>query len=58
MGVTRRWIDTLLAVHGHEVFLTDRFNADPHPGNIVVMGDGRLGLIDCGYCSHRPLRTA
>lgn len=35
--VTRQWIDTLLAVHGFEVFLTDRFNADPHPGNIVVM---------------------
>jgi predicted unusual protein kinase regulating ubiquinone biosynthesis (AarF/ABC1/UbiB family) len=35
-------------VHGHEVFLTDRFNADPHPGNIVVMADGRLGLIDYG----------
>ena len=35
-------------VHGHEVFLTDRFNADPHPGNIICMADGRLGLIDYG----------
>jgi hypothetical protein len=35
-AVTRGWMDTLLEVHGHEVFLTDRFNADPHPGNIMV----------------------
>ena len=48
--VTRRWIDVLLQVHGHEVFLTDRFNADPHPGNVILMPDGRLGLIDYGQC--------
>lgn len=24
------------------------FSADPHPGNIMVLGDGRLGLIDYG----------
>ena len=54
-AVTRGWMDTLLEVHGHEVFLTDRFNADPHPGNIVVMADGRLGLIDYGQCKELSL---
>ena len=24
------------------------FHADPHPGNIFVLGDGRLGLVDFG----------
>jgi hypothetical protein len=57
VAVTRQWIDTLLAVHGFEVFLTDRFNADPHPGNIVVMGDGRLGLIDYGQCKELGLSS-
>lgn len=45
-----RWIDVLLEVHGHEVFQAALFNADPHPGNIIAMADGRLGLIDYGQC--------
>ncbi len=24
------------------------FHADPHPGNLIVMGDGRLGILDFG----------
>ncbi len=41
-------IDTLLRVHGHEIFVDGFFNADPHPGNILLCPDGRLGLIDYG----------
>lgn len=41
-------IDTLIRVHGHEVFMDGAFNGDPHPGNILLMDDGRLGLIDYG----------
>ena len=26
----------------------DRFHADPHPGNVMVLSDGRLGLLDLG----------
>jgi predicted unusual protein kinase regulating ubiquinone biosynthesis (AarF/ABC1/UbiB family) len=47
---TVRWMDVLLEVHGFEVFQSPIFNADPHPGNITVMSDGRLGLIDYGQC--------
>ena len=43
-------MQVLLEVHGFEVFCTPIFNADPHPGNIKVMSDGRLGLIDYGQC--------
>ena len=45
-----QWMDTLFAVHGHEIFCTEVFNADPHPGNIIVLPDDKLGLIDYGQC--------
>lgn len=41
-------MDTLLKVHGHQVFVDGCFNADPHPGNILLLNDGRLGLVDFG----------
>lgn len=40
--------DTLINVHGHELFFDGAFNGDPHPGNILLMPDGRLGLVDYG----------
>jgi ubiquinone biosynthesis protein len=30
------------------IFQSDRFHADPHPGNLIALKDGRLGLIDFG----------
>lgn len=27
------------------------FNADPHPGNYLVLGDGRVGFVDFGSCA-------
>lgn len=36
----------LLAMH--QVFETGLFHADPHPGNMFVLGDGRLCLHDFG----------
>jgi aarF domain-containing kinase len=44
----RKDIDLLVDVHGHQIFQDASFNADPHPGNILVLSDGRLGLIDFG----------
>lgn len=43
-------VHALLDVYGHQVFGLGLFNADPHPGNVLVMPDGRLGLIDYGQC--------
>jgi aarF domain-containing kinase len=43
-----RIIDTLVQVHGYEIFELGTFNGDPHPGNIWLMDDGSLGLIDYG----------
>lgn len=32
-------------------------HADPHPGNLLVTPDGRLGIIDLGMVAHVPRRT-
>lgn len=53
----RKWLGTLAAVYGHQLFVTGFFNADPHPGNILVLPDGRLGLIDYGQCKRLPPRA-
>mmetsp|Transcript_21587 Transcript_21587/g.50368 ORF Transcript_21587/g.50368 Transcript_21587/m.50368 type:complete len:622 (+) Transcript_21587:104-1969(+) len=44
----RRHLATLVSVQGYQVFVDGVFNGDPHPGNILLMPDGRLGLIDYG----------
>jgi ubiquinone biosynthesis protein len=31
-----------------QIFEDGLFHADPHPGNIILLGDGRIGLIDVG----------
>ncbi|CAK9053417.1 unnamed protein product [Durusdinium trenchii] len=40
----------VLDAHGYQLFFCPIFNADPHPGNILMMPDGRIGLIDFGQC--------
>ena len=43
-----RVLHTLVQVHGTQMLLDGVYNADPHPGNVIVLHDGRLGLIDYG----------
>ena len=40
--------DTLVRLHGYEIFHDGAFNWDPHPGNVLLMPDGKLRLIDYG----------
>lgn len=44
-------LQTLITVHGYEIFSTPVFNGDPHPGNIILLEDNRIGLIDYGQCT-------
>jgi ubiquinone biosynthesis protein len=37
-------LDSLL----RQVLLDGTFHADPHPGNVLLLADGRLGLLDFG----------
>lgn len=42
-------MEAVMAVHGEQVLADGVFNADPHPGNVLLLRDGRtLGLIDFG----------
>jgi len=46
--LTRVALDTVVMAHGHQVLVDGVFNADPHPGNVLLLDDGRVGLIDFG----------
>ena len=46
-----RTIKLLCDVHAHELFEDGVYNSDPHPGNVIMMPDRRLGLIDYGACA-------
>eukprot|EP00929_Paragymnodinium_shiwhaense_P076975 TRINITY_DN39615_c0_g1_i1.p1 TRINITY_DN39615_c0_g1~~TRINITY_DN39615_c0_g1_i1.p1 ORF type:complete len:581 (-),score=137.45 TRINITY_DN39615_c0_g1_i1:679-2421(-) len=46
----RQMLRLVLAAHGYQMFFCQYFNADPHPGNILLLPDGRVGLIDFGQC--------
>jgi ubiquinone biosynthesis protein len=40
--------DVLLRSVLRQMLNGDRFHGDPHPGNVMVLADGRLGLLDLG----------
>jgi len=44
----RALADTLFESEVNAMLSGERFHADPHPGNVMVMPDGDLGLIDFG----------
>ncbi len=43
-----RSIDTLVRLTLQTIFEEGVFHADPHPGNVFVLPDGRLSLLDFG----------
>ena len=50
-------LQLLLDVHIAEILDDGVFNADPHPGNILLMPDGRLGLLDYGQTKRLPVEV-
>ncbi|MCB9655567.1 MAG: AarF/ABC1/UbiB kinase family protein [Deltaproteobacteria bacterium] len=44
----RRVAERVLAEAFDEVFVDGVFHADPHPGNILFLSDGRYGILDLG----------
>lgn len=54
----RQAISTLLVrVFLQQLFVDGFFHADPHPGNIFYLKDGRLALLDCGMTGTLDPRT-
>ncbi len=52
-SVARRGADAMLA----QVLVHGFFHADPHPGNVLVMPDGAIGLLDFGIVGRLDERT-
>jgi len=49
-------VELLMSIHGQQVLIHGCFNADPHPGNILLLEDGKtLGLIDFGQVIYVPV---
>jgi ubiquinone biosynthesis protein len=52
LGYDRRKLaDALLRCCLQQMLIDGHFHADPHPGNVMVMRDGRVALIDFGAAS-------
>jgi hypothetical protein len=55
-------LDTQLATLGYEsmlgIFHLDRIQGDPHPGNVRLLTDDRVGLIDFGIAAKAPAEKA
>jgi aarF domain-containing kinase len=41
-------LETAMKVHGYQIFVNGTFNGDPHPGNLILTPEGKLGLVDFG----------
>ncbi|MCC7366008.1 MAG: AarF/ABC1/UbiB kinase family protein [Dehalococcoidia bacterium] len=45
---------TIADAYGHQILVDGLFQADPHPGNILVLPDGRVALLDFGLTKELP----
>jgi len=41
-------------LYGAMIFELGFFHGDPHPGNLLVLEDGTIGLLDYGLCKELP----
>ena len=54
----RRQITTLLfRAFFQQIYLDGFFHADPHPGNLFYLEDGRIAILDCGMIGRLDPRT-
>jgi aarF domain-containing kinase len=53
-GSWRRLYATLHSCWGAQIFRQGEFHTDPHPGNVVLLQDGRVGLLDWGQTKVLP----
>jgi predicted unusual protein kinase regulating ubiquinone biosynthesis (AarF/ABC1/UbiB family) len=54
----RKEITTLLfRAFFQQLYIDGFFHADPHPGNLFYLSDGRIALLDCGMVGRLDPRT-
>jgi len=41
-----------ISCYYEQIFMYGFFHADPHPGNLIALPDGRVAFIDFGRCGH------
>lgn len=55
---TRDAITTLLfRAFFQQIYIDGFFHADPHPGNLFYLNDGRVAILDCGMMGRLDPRT-
>lgn len=48
---------TIATAYGHQIMVDGLFQADPHPGNILVLPDGKAALLDFGLTKELSLKS-
>lgn len=46
---------TIAGAYGHQIMIDGLFQADPHPGNILVLPNGKAALLDFGLTKELPV---
>ena len=50
-------VNLLIRVFFQQIYIDGFFHADPHPGNLFYLKDGRVALLDCGMVGRLDPRT-
>ena len=50
-------VNLLIRAFFQQIYIDGFFHADPHPGNLFYLNDGRLALLDCGMVGRLDPRT-
>jgi aarF domain-containing kinase len=45
---------TIAGAYGHQIMVDGVFQADPHPGNLFLLPDGRAAILDFGLTKELP----
>lgn len=53
---TDRLADELFRAYLRQILVDGLVHVDPHPGNVFLTDDGRIGLLDLGMVAHIPPR--
>jgi predicted unusual protein kinase regulating ubiquinone biosynthesis (AarF/ABC1/UbiB family) len=51
---TARTAERVVDIFGDQIIAHGFFHGDPHPGNMLVLRDGRVALLDYGQCLALP----
>lgn len=58
LAAEQQSLTTLVFRSFFQQYLVDGFfHADPHPGNLFYLSDGRVAILDCGMMGHLDPRT-